>query len=48
MNVIRDMSGFGLFERTQNFGSHFITYWSLVVGEKSHGMGDKVSKEASW
>jgi hypothetical protein len=27
MNVIRDMSGFGLFERTQNLGSRFVVDW---------------------
>ena len=48
MNVIRDMSGFGLFERTQNFGSCFIADRLLIVGEESHSKGVEVGEEASW
>jgi hypothetical protein len=47
MSVIKDMSGFGLFERTQNFGSRFVSDRLLVVGEEIHGKGVKVSEEAS-
>jgi hypothetical protein len=48
MNVIRNMSGLSLFERTQNLGSYFVVNRLLVVGEESHSKGVEVGEEASW
>jgi hypothetical protein len=36
MNVMGDMSGFTLLERTQNLDPYFITDLQLVVSEESH------------